>query len=258
MLSIDKATIDKVSGQLKGNDLDFFNRVWASPLTVYYNRLKAIDFCDLDHVLDAGFGVGQWTLPLCDMNRQVDGIEFDSSRRAVVRDLCVEKGIANIQTIVGSIEELPFGDNEFDGVFCYSVIFQTDFEKALREFYRVLKPGGKVYFTANDLGWYLLCMTENRNKSETYDPRMMAANTINHSLNFYSQNLRNSNEQLIMTQSIVESTLKNIGFINLLMGPEGSIQTNDQYIPQSFYNRPEYLGLPTVYECLIEKPDNLI
>jgi len=46
---------------------------------------------------------------------------------------------------VGNLEELPFTDNFFDCVCCMGVLHHTpDPAKALREFLRVLKPGGQL------------------------------------------------------------------------------------------------------------------
>ena len=46
--------------------------------------------------------------------------------------------------VLGSAENLPFEDNSFDNVFCCFVWRNvSDTNKALREVYRVLSPGGK-------------------------------------------------------------------------------------------------------------------
>jgi ubiquinone/menaquinone biosynthesis C-methylase UbiE len=47
-------------------------------------------------------------------------------------------------------EKLPFKNHEFDAVFEFTVLHHvTDWEKALKEIFRVLKPGG--YFVIEDL-----------------------------------------------------------------------------------------------------------
>ena len=47
--------------------------------------------------------------------------------------------------VVGTAENLPFGENSFDNVLC-SFVWRnvSDTDKALSEIYRVLKPGGKL------------------------------------------------------------------------------------------------------------------
>lgn len=52
--------------------------------------------------------------------------------------------------IRSSIETTPFPDNHFDFIICHSVIFYLeDVESGIREFYRILKPGGILFLTAH-------------------------------------------------------------------------------------------------------------
>jgi ubiquinone/menaquinone biosynthesis C-methylase UbiE len=53
----------------------------------------------------------------------------------------------NIHYVVGNVEKLPFSDETFDSVVSTLIYCSVDNpEKALSEVYRVLKPGGKMYF----------------------------------------------------------------------------------------------------------------
>lgn len=48
-----------------------------------------------------------------------------------------------IAMLIGNIESIPFADNRFDCVLCYRVLeYVEEDEKAMREIFRVLKPGG--------------------------------------------------------------------------------------------------------------------
>jgi len=49
--------------------------------------------------------------------------------------------------VQGTIENLPFSDSVFDVVYCFSVLQYINEEMAMREFCRVLKPGGKLLLT---------------------------------------------------------------------------------------------------------------
>lgn len=49
----------------------------------------------------------------------------------------------------GDLEELPFGDNQFDAVTSFNAVqYAADQEAAVRELHRVAKPGGRVALVA--------------------------------------------------------------------------------------------------------------
>jgi len=50
--------------------------------------------------------------------------------------------------VLGSVENLPFKDDLFDFIYCLSVIqLIEDDRAAIEEIFRILKPGGRFYFT---------------------------------------------------------------------------------------------------------------
>lgn len=49
-----------------------------------------------------------------------------------------------IKLVEGNVEELPFSDNSFDMIIAESVTAFTNIPVTLSEYYRVLKPGGKL------------------------------------------------------------------------------------------------------------------
>lgn len=57
--------------------------------------------------------------------------------------------------IVGDIHNLPFEDNSIDAIICIAVLEHVEEpQKAVREMYRVLKPGGYCYIFAPFLYYY--------------------------------------------------------------------------------------------------------
>ena len=62
------------------------------------------------------------------------------------RDKIFDKGLINkAKTVVANAEELPFADNSFDLVtMAFGLRNVTDKKQALREMYRIVKPGGNV------------------------------------------------------------------------------------------------------------------
>ncbi len=94
-------------------------------------------------VLDAGSGTGNFALRLEAAGANVVGMDF--SPIALRRH--VEKA-PRARVVRGSLEApLPFADGRFDRVACLSVLFalsRSGARLALREFRRVLKPGGAL------------------------------------------------------------------------------------------------------------------
>lgn len=57
--------------------------------------------------------------------------------------------------IVGDIHDLPFPDNSVDAIICIAVLEHVEEpQRAVREIYRVLKPGGYAYLYAPFLFYY--------------------------------------------------------------------------------------------------------
>lgn len=96
-----------------------------------------------DKILDAGAGTGNLSVKI--KERGADVIAFDSS--AVALEIYREKDI-NAKIIEGDLtENLPFGNNSFDKICSNNTLYTIEKSKRkeiFREFYRVLKPGGKL------------------------------------------------------------------------------------------------------------------
>jgi SAM-dependent methyltransferase len=110
-------------------------------------------------VLDAGCGTGGFALALSLAADAVAAIDYTEERIAFLRlALAGLTPALGVYPALGSIERLPYANDAFDAVFCRTVIYSTDAPRVLREFHRVLKPGGQVYIDCNGDGWnqYLL------------------------------------------------------------------------------------------------------
>ena len=252
MITLSTDILDNTSKKLSGNDADFFKRVWSQDLKKYELRLKAIGFENKEKVLDAGFGMGQWFITLGQLNKRAYGIEFSKERFNVVNDIVTFLKLDNLEIVQGTIEELLYEDNLFDAIFCYSVVLVTDFKRALKEFHRVLKPEGKLYFNTNGLGWYLYNLLEGHNSSSHFSSRQMAIDTIQNSISYYATGKNNPGQCIIMPKDLTLQFLKETGFSILAVDGEGKINLTKDIASISFF-KDLYYDMEGVYEVLCQK-----
>jgi|SRR5581483_3020275 len=92
-------------------------------------------------VVEVGAGTGKLTRAVAALGVRVLAVEPDPRMLALLR----EQGLDGVD---GSAEEIPVGDGEADAVVAGSSMHWFDLERALPEFHRVLRPGGRLAF-----GW---------------------------------------------------------------------------------------------------------
>lgn len=232
-------------------DRQFFERVYSNSLSVYRNRLSQISIKNKKLVLDAGCGFGQWTLGLSQLNETVISIDADLKKVKIAKLKAQMEKRENISFKVGSIENLPFPNEMFDAVFCYSVIYRTNYKKSLSEFFRVLKPQGIVYVVANGIGWYFYNLLTGHSSARDFNARIHSIQSICHSIKYQFKDYKNTNVDLILTPNTLFKEMKLIGFRKIITKPEGHIciESNQK---NPFYPK-KFLGLTNVFEVLAKK-----
>jgi len=102
-------------------------------------------------LLEAGCGTGQWVQFLGKMGHDAVGIDYAPSGLEVGR-----AHNPSLELLQADFRNLPFDDESFDYVVSFGAI-EHDIggpEDALREFYRVLKPNGKLMCSVPCLNFY--------------------------------------------------------------------------------------------------------
>ena len=244
--------INQVSLQLEREfDKDFLRRMYNTPIEFYKNRLRAIGFEGLPCVLDAGCGFGQWALAISELNTVVHGVDISELWVRVAYDIFQRLNCKNVFVTQASIDCLPYSSEVFDGIFCFSSIYATDYPMTLKEFFRVLKPKGRLYVCTNGLGWYLYNLIENHNPSKDFNPRMYALDTIWNSTKYRLFGKCQIGKSLIMSPAKLESALKYIGFKVIQIAPEGHINLSNVEIIPIYAKR--YLGFTNVFELVAHR-----
>jgi len=102
-----------------------------------------------DQVLDIAGGTGDLTMKFSDLvgpEGKVVLADINDSMLKVGRDRLLDKGYSgNIEVVQANAESLPFADNSFNVItMAFGLRNVTNKDKALSEFNRVLKPGGRL------------------------------------------------------------------------------------------------------------------
>ena len=103
-------------------------------------------------VLDLASGVGDPALSIAAAlapDGHVTATDLGPGMISLAEELAKKEGLNNIEFHVASADSLPFPDASYDALTCrFGIMFFPDLAKALRECFRVLKPGGRVAFVA--------------------------------------------------------------------------------------------------------------
>lgn len=95
-------------------------------------------------VLEIGCGTGFFTQEIIKKQVKLTAIDISPELLEVAKSNIVDP---NLEFAIENAYQMSFGNHTFDAVIGSSVIHHLDVDKALREFYRVLKTGGFIAFT---------------------------------------------------------------------------------------------------------------
>lgn len=112
-------------------------------------------------ILDVSCGTGLVTIPIAELvspGGSVTGIDLSEGMIDEARLQAKQKGIENIYFKHMDAEDIEQPDELFDAVICsLGLMYYPNPEKALKEMYRVLKPGGRiaalVWGARKECGW---------------------------------------------------------------------------------------------------------
>jgi ubiquinone/menaquinone biosynthesis C-methylase UbiE len=133
------------------NPLRLWSRRWEYPFTAE----SVIRFAQTySHrplkVVDAGSGVTYFPYLLCDTvpGLEVICVDNDPSYHRQFAEINKSEPNARVSFIEANLQKLPLDDKSVDAITCISVLEHTDrYEEILREFARILKPGGLLALT---------------------------------------------------------------------------------------------------------------
>jgi ubiquinone/menaquinone biosynthesis C-methylase UbiE len=123
------------------------DRLWNTPdqLRKWCLRLQTIlgEAAVLD-VLDIGTGPGFLAVPLSWLGHRVTGLDFSEDMVRIAAERASGMGL-NAAFVQGRADKLPFAEGAFDAVVCRHLLpYVSDRRQALKEWLRILKPGGRM------------------------------------------------------------------------------------------------------------------
>ncbi len=140
-----------------------FNMIYETYDNIRFTRITAkrlVEIADIKpgaFILDIACGTGWDAIDAAKATGKegrVIGIDIADKMLDVARKKTETMGMSNIEYKIGDAEALDFKDDCFDFALCASSIFLlSDIMKALKEWQRVLKPGGKVVFCSYGAGF---------------------------------------------------------------------------------------------------------
>jgi len=131
---------------------DRVNRLLSLGLDMFWRRqlIRMLPSQNDPRVLDLATGTADLLISLKENKRTVSqavGIDLSEKMLAVGQKKIERAGLSEqVFLKKGDMHELPFADNEFDVVTAaFGLRNAADPQKVLREIYRVLRPGGRVF-----------------------------------------------------------------------------------------------------------------
>jgi len=97
-------------------------------------------------ILEVGCGTGEYTHTIGSRlpKSQIVALDISGNVIKLAKRKC--RKLKNVRFTVQSIYKTDFRKNQFDIVYGFYSLHHMDFRKVFKELYRILKPGGYVYF----------------------------------------------------------------------------------------------------------------
>lgn len=112
---------------------------WARRVKLLSNHLRS----GMD-VLELGCGTGYFTRELARSGADIVAIDVSPELLEIAEADCPAE---NVRYEAQNASALTYPNDVFDSVVGSSILHHLEINEALREIYRVLKPGGTIYFT---------------------------------------------------------------------------------------------------------------
>ena len=127
---------------------DFLNHLLSGGIDWYW-RKRTVDILqpqEYERVLDVATGTGDLAFSILNYSdANVYGVDFSMNMLFLNQEKIEHRGIDGFELLCGDAEQLPIASESVDVItIAYGIRNVGNMENALRELYRVLKPGGRL------------------------------------------------------------------------------------------------------------------
>lgn len=138
------------------NSVNYFNSIakeWNRIRVEYFKdelRERAINSVDINNkvIADLGAGTGFISLEIAKKANIVFSVDSSKNMLGELYKAAKDSNLNNIYPINSEVEDLPLFDDSIDLIFMNMALHHVENPgKAIKEIYRILKPGGKVIIT---------------------------------------------------------------------------------------------------------------
>lgn len=120
----------------------------------YINKIEKLinfRFDNKKKILVVGAGTGVEMIQFHRLGCKVTGIEPDQKAVEILRLKADREKISQDKIVKAVAEKLPFGNNSFDFIYCFTVLEHVlDVEKSIKEMIRVTKKNGYIFIACPD------------------------------------------------------------------------------------------------------------
>lgn len=171
-----------------------------------------------ERILDLGAGTGSSSASLARSGAQVVAADFSPGMLAEGRRR--HGDLRNLTFVQADATDLPFADDVFDAVtMSYALRNVHDPKKALRELYRVTKPGGRLVINEFSTPPGKLFRTAYRFYNAQILPRVArVAGTNGEAYDYLNESIREWPDQKRLSAWIREAGWTNVAYRNLSFG----------------------------------------
>jgi SAM-dependent methyltransferase len=144
MVELTRQMLDGLHRNGPTDPIEYYRRPLVGRL--FRNRinmgLRLLEARQYERALEIGYGAGAVLLALAPAVRELHGIDLDALHEPVTA-LLAQRGFS-AKLAQGNVYDLPYDDDSFDLIVCFSVFEHLhEFERALSQVVRVLRPGGQ-------------------------------------------------------------------------------------------------------------------